>query len=163
MKLPHELPPESVTAIIDTREQTPLSLAPLRTIVDTLDCGDYSAVGMTHIVRIERKADDLISCCGSDRERFTAQMERLRAFPVRALVIEWTWAEIEMGGWRGKVTPASVRGTLLGIIEMGIPDITAGGHGRAGELVSRLIYLTAKRHYRTCRELLKAVAEERDA
>jgi hypothetical protein len=101
--------------------------------------GDYSAVGMTHLLRIERKADDLISCCGSDRERFMDQMQRLAAFPLRALIVEWTWARIEMGGWRGKVSPASVRGTLLGIVAMGIPVITAGCHQRAGELTSRLM------------------------
>ncbi len=42
MKLPAKLEPESVEVTIDTREQTPLDVAPLRTVRGTLDTGDYA-------------------------------------------------------------------------------------------------------------------------
>ena len=50
------LTPEQITAIIDTREQAPLDLAPLATITGTLSTGDYSVKGLEAVVAIERKS-----------------------------------------------------------------------------------------------------------
>ena len=41
---------------------------------------------------------------GGDRERFDREVQRLLAYPVRALVVETTWLAMETGGWRGKIT-----------------------------------------------------------
>src|ERR1700676_181303 len=101
--IPAELSPEAVTAIIDTREQTPLDLAPLRVELGTLATGDYSVAGLETIVAIERKSlPDLLSCIGQERERFDREVVRLLAYPVRALVVESTWSELEAGDWRSK-------------------------------------------------------------
>jgi len=60
-QLPATIQPESVTAIIDSREQLELSLD-----ARTLDTGDYSLAGCEHVVRIERKSlDELLGCVGS--------------------------------------------------------------------------------------------------
>jgi hypothetical protein len=56
MRLPAKLEPSQVTAIVDTREQLPLTLVPLKVQTATLDTGDYSLTGCEHIVRIERKS-----------------------------------------------------------------------------------------------------------
>lgn len=155
MKLPSDLKPESVTAIIDSREQKPLELSPLNVEVSGLSTGDYSVRGLENIIAIERKSlDDAISCVGTQRDRFEREMMRLLAYPVRALVIESTWEEIEAGGWRGKVTPSQALGSLLGWISSGIPVIMAGNHDRAGKYVSRLLFTAARRRYRECRELV---------
>ena len=154
MKLPAKLEPSQVTAICDTREQLPLDLAPLRVQVGTLDTGDYSLLGSDHI-RIERKSrDDLLGCVGRDRERFDREVQRLLAFPVRILVIESTWAAIEMGGWRGKITPEQVIGSLLGWQAMGLSVHMVGDHERAGRHAARLLFTVAKRRYRELRALL---------
>lgn len=42
MKLPTKLDRKSVIAIIDSREQNALNLAPLTSVVSELDIGDYS-------------------------------------------------------------------------------------------------------------------------
>ncbi|MGN6544490.1 MAG: hypothetical protein ACTHK7_05545, partial [Aureliella sp.] len=77
MKLPAKLDPAAVTAIVDTREQTPLDLAPLRVQPGTLDTGDYALAGCDS-VRIERKSlPDLIACVGRERDRFDREIERL--------------------------------------------------------------------------------------
>jgi ERCC4-type nuclease len=70
IKLPSKLKdPSQVTAIVNTREQLPLCLDPLRVQTGTLDTGDYSLAGCEHLVRIERKSlDDLLGCVGSQRE-----------------------------------------------------------------------------------------------
>jgi ERCC4-type nuclease len=148
------LRPEQVCAIIDTREQLPLDLAPLQTTTATLTTGDYSAVGLEKVVAIERKSlADLLACVGQNRDRFDREVMRLLAFPVRALVVEATWADVEAGGWHSKVTPEAAVGSLLGFIATGLPVIMAGDHERAGRYVARLLFLTARRRWRELRAL----------
>ncbi len=159
--IPAELRPESVVAIIDTREQTPLDLTPLATITGTLATGDYSVVGLEAIVSIERKSlSDLLGCIGAERERFDREVMRLLAYPVRALIIESTWTEIETGGWRSKITPAAALGSLLGWIASGLPVVMSGDHARAGRYVSRLLFTAARRRYREARALIGTVDVE---
>jgi ERCC4-type nuclease len=154
LTLPADIPPEAVTAIIDTREQTPLSLEPLRVELGTLTTGDYSVRGLEHVIAVERKSlGDLLSCIGTERERFDREVQRLLAYPVRALVVEATWADMEQGEWRSKVTPAAAIGSLLGWTAAGLPVVMAGSHDRAGRYVSRLLYIAARRRWRELRTL----------
>src|SRR5688572_20376527 len=105
MKLPADIPPESIVAVADSREQTPWNLSPLQVVQGTLTTGDYSLAGLEHVVAIERKSlSDLLGCIGQDRERFDREVQRLLAYPCRALIVEASWADIEMGEWRSKVT-----------------------------------------------------------
>jgi ERCC4-type nuclease len=160
IRIPADLRPEQVTAVIDTREQLPLDLSPLQTVSGTLATGDYSVQGLEHVIAIERKSlSDLLGCVGQERERFDREVQRLLAYPVRALVIESTWAEIEMGGWRSKITPQAAMGSLLGWIAQGLPVIMAENHDRAGRYASRLLYIAARRRYRETRGLIQAVNE----
>jgi DNA excision repair protein ERCC-4 len=163
-KLPAELRLEQVVAIVDTREQLPLDLAPLRTEAGTLATGDYSVIGLEQVVAIERKSlSDALGCIGQDRERFDREVMRLLAYPVRALVVESTWAELEAGGWRSRVTPAAAIGSLLGWIAMGLPIIMAADHARAGRYVSRLLFTAARRRWREARSLVGEIARCHDS
>lgn len=158
MKIPATLAPESVMAIVDTREQLPLDLSPLRSVAGTLDTGDYSAVGLEHVVRIERKSlPDLLGCVGRDRERFDREVQRLLAFPVRVLVIESTWNEVEMGKWRGKITSSQVIGSLLGWQAAGLSVHMVGDHRRAGVHVARILHTVARRRYRELRAIVEGI------
>ena len=151
---PSDLQPAQLTAIVDTREQLPLDLSPLRVVTGTLQTGDYSILGLESIVAVERKSlSDCLGCIGQQRERFEKEIVRLLAYPTRALVIESSWPEIEAGNWRSQVTPAAALGSLLGWIAMGLPVAMVGDHGRAGRYVSRLLYIAARRRWRECREL----------
>lgn len=158
-RLPAELKPENVTAIIDTREQMELDLAPLKTEAGTLDTGDYSLKGLEHVVRVERKSlDDLLGVVGRDRERFEREVARLLAYPVRVLVIEATWSDLESGLWqRSKMTPQAVIGSLLAWQAEGLSIHCVGDHKRAGTHVARLLYQVAKRRYRELRSLMQEV------
>jgi len=161
MKLRAELRPENLTALVDSREQTPLDLSPIRVETATLPTGDYSLRGLDHVVAVERKSlPDLLVCVGQERKRFEREVQRLLAYPVRALVVESDWQEIERGGWRSRVTPSAVVGSLLGWIAQGLPVVMVGDHDRAGRYVSRLLYITAKRRWREARTLAEAVLEE---
>jgi DNA excision repair protein ERCC-4 len=161
MKLPATIQPENVTAICDTREQTPLDLSPLRTIGGTLDTGDYSIQGLEHVVRVERKSlPDLIACVGRERERFDREVQRLLAFPVRLLVVEATWSQIESHEpanpqWRGSITSTQVIGSLLSWTARGLPVHMAGDHQRAGVHCARVLYSVAKHRYAELRTLIQ--------
>ena len=153
--LPAEIKAEQVTAIIDSREQHPLDLAPLATANGTLSTGDYSVYGLTDVIAIERKSlSDLLGCIGQHRERFDRECQRLLAYPTRAIVVESSWPEIESGEWRSKITPNAAIGSLLGWSAMGIPVLMAGDHTRAGQMVSRILYIAARRRWREARVLV---------
>ena len=159
--LPAELPVEAVTAIVDTREQTPLSLEPLRVEVAGLATGDYSVKGLESIVCVERKSlPDLLAVVGVERERFDREVMRMLGYQTRVLVVESDWSEIEAGNWRSQVTPAAVVGSLLGWAAMGTTLLLAGNHERAGRYVSRLLYTAARRRWRECRALAAGILEE---
>jgi DNA excision repair protein ERCC-4 len=141
--------PEDIIAIVDTREQRPLDLSPLRQELGTLVTGDYSVKGLEGEVAIERKSlPDLIACVGRERERFDRECKRLLAYQTRAIVVEGTWKDLEFGAWRGKVTPATVQGSVLGWVAMGIPVLMAHDPLTAARQVSRLLYIAARRRWR---------------
>jgi ERCC4-type nuclease len=95
--IPSDLKPENLVALIDTREQCPLDLAPLAVEMATLQTGDYGIRGLESIVAIERKGDDFWAAIGSDRERFEKEVMRLLAYPHKALVVEQEWHDILHG------------------------------------------------------------------
>ena len=159
--LPAELKPEMVRAITDTREQTPVVLAPLQTVVQSLDLADYSYVGGEHICRIERKSEsDLLACVGRERARFDREIERLRAYEVRAVVCETTWSALEMGQWRSQVTSKQAIGSVLGWICKGVPFLLVGSHERAAQYIARLLFASARRRWRESRALVTSVQRE---
>ncbi|MGI6417260.1 MAG: ERCC4 domain-containing protein [Thermoguttaceae bacterium] len=165
MKLPAQIQPEQVIAVCDTREQVPLDLSPLAVEIGTLTTGDYSIRGMEHLVAVERKSlPDFLACVGRERERFDREVQRLLAFPTRALVVEATWAQVEMGSWtNSRIKPAAAIGSLLGWIEMGLPVILAGDHERAGRYVARLLFTSARRRWRELRAFGEGVVVEKEA
>ena len=159
--IPAELRPDQVVAVIDSREQTPLDLSPLQTIVSTLPTGDYSIAGLEDVVAIERKSlGDLLSCVGRERERFDREVQRLLAYPVRALVIEATWQDIERGDWRGSITPTQALGSVLGWMASGLPVAMVGDHTRAGRYVWQLLFTAARRRWREARALIRGAADQ---
>lgn len=162
LKLKRTIAPEDVTAIIDTREQTPLVLSPLKSQSGTLVTGDYSVLGLEHEIAIERKSlPDLLGCVGRDRERFDKEVKRLLAYPVRALVVEASWYEIEQGGWRSHVTPQTVLGSLLGWIAYGVPVIMAQSPKVASTYVSRLLFIAARRRWNELAALANSIDNSR--
>jgi ERCC4-type nuclease len=83
--------------VTDTREQAPLTFAGMSnwiagTTRRKLDVGDYSIVGMEHLLRLERKSlTDLISTLMHWRRRFFKECEALANFRHAALLVEATY------------------------------------------------------------------------
>ena len=150
MKNPRDLKPEHVTALIDTREQLPWTLEPLKRERATLATGDYSVKGLESFVSIERKSlSDYLGCIGQGRERFEAEMQRILAYETRAVIVEATWQQLENGDWRrSKVTPQAVVGSTLGWIAKGVPIILAGDRFTADKFATKILFIAARRRYR---------------
>jgi ERCC4-type nuclease len=101
------------TIIIDSREQRPLDFGDWPTERAGLDTGDYSLRGFTDLIAIERKSlPDLVMCCGRERDRFMRELNRLRAYRYRAVVVEATYKKIQGGKWRSQLKPAHVIGSI---------------------------------------------------
>lgn len=132
--------------IIDTREQWRLEFPNLRATVDTLDAGDYSVAGLTHLIAVERKSlDDLLACCGRQRDRFKRELQRLRAYRFRLLVVEADAAALEAGDWRSQLQPAHVLGSLAAwTAQYELPVWLASDHAGAGRFVERYLYQSAR-------------------
>ena len=161
MKIPAEPRPEQLTVIIDSREQLPFDLAPLKMETATLVTGDYFIKGLEHVISYERKSlSDQVVCCGPERKRFEAELQRMLAYPVRAVIVESDWGEIELGGWRSNITPKSVIGSILGWQAWGIPFVLAGRRERAQDFCRRMLFIAARREWRKLRALAGGVLEE---
>ncbi len=144
-----EIRPEDLTVIIDNREQLPWNLAPMKTERGTLPTADYSILGLEHQIAVERKSlADLLGCIGGGRDRFERELQRLLAYPSRALIIESTWAEIERGDWRQQVDKNAAMGSLIGWCAMGIPVIMAGNRELAEHFAARFLFIAARRRWR---------------
>ncbi len=133
--------------LIDQREQAPLRFSSaISTETVLLPVGDYSLRGASDIVAIERKRlGELATCCGTDRPRFIEQLERLRSFPVRGLVIEADLNGLLSGAFASRINPLSVLGTLIKAgAEWQIPIWFAGDAKNAAVLVERMMLWVGK-------------------
>lgn len=152
-----ELRPEDITAIVDTREQTPWGLAPLQTIRATLTTGDYSIVGLTGVdgIALERKSlGDLLGCIGGSRLRFSEELERMHAYRTKAVIVECSFQEFAAGGWRlgigplrSKVDPKAAMGSVLGWIAEGIPFLFCPTPEDASICAARMLFIAARRRF----------------
>ncbi len=133
------------TIIVDSREQNPLAFD-LPTVTGTLDTGDYSVSGLTHLIAVERKSvPDLLACIGHGRERFKRELARLRRFRFRLLIVEADAATLELGEWRSKLKPAHVLGALAAwTVQFSLPIWLAGNHAAAGRFVERYLFQCAR-------------------
>ena len=150
--------------IIDSREQNPLVFEHLPATHGTLDTGDYSIAGLEHLIAVERKSlPDLLACCGHGRDRFKRELQRLRAYRYRLLVVEAAAAELEAGQWRSQLQPAHVLGSLASwTATYGLPVWLAGDHEAAGRFVERYLFQCA-RHIRDEYSAADALIETTEA
>jgi ERCC4-type nuclease len=149
--------------VIDTREQRPYGFGDKVSIQrKALQTGDYSVAGLENEIAIERKSlDDLIGSLSAGRERFNKELERLKHYPVKAIVCEAAWCHVITGDYRSKMSPAAAYGSIIGIIAMGIPVVMAGGRmeaERACYSILRIAYnrYQAKLHHFSRGKIIKA-------
>lgn len=96
--------------IRDTREQDGFSFVgfPCTVTPGTLATADYSLVGFTDRIGIERKSmQDLIHCLGPDRERFTRELSRLRGFDAACIIVDQPQSVLRLGHYRSAMPAES--------------------------------------------------------
>lgn len=116
--------------IVDSREKFPYEFIGYKSIKKSLLSGDYSLLGheASGIV-IERKSlGDFISCCGKQRDRFVDELERMKYFKRKYLIIESTYQYLTKGNFGfTKMKVSSILGTLAKIsVQYNVQTIFAG-------------------------------------
>ena len=101
------------TILTDTREQDPLTFANLPTERRTLTTGDYSVLGFEREFCIERKTTgDLVQSLTRERDRFSRELQRMRAFDFRRLLVVGAPADLEEHRYRSLANPKAIIGSL---------------------------------------------------
>lgn len=128
--------------LIDSREQLPFNFSEnVDTQRATLDAGDYSVVGLTATVAVERKSlDDLVGSITSGRERFLACCSRMSRLDFACVVVEAALSDVLAHRYVSQARPQSVLGTMLAIhADHGVPTIWAGSRSNAANICERLL------------------------
>ena len=151
-----KLSPDDVLAVIDTREQLPLEL-PLRSITDTLPTGDYSVSGFEDLICVERKSlPDLIGCMTSGRTRFERELQRMKAYDARCVVVEAFWQQLRNGEYRSRITPETVTHTVVSwLSRFAVPFLFVDNRESAADAVAYFLYTSTKKYH----ERYKCISE----
>jgi len=135
-----------ITIITDSREQTPLIFTNFPTVTAGLPTGDYSIAGLEDDFCIERKSlSDLYGSLTSGRDRFMRELQRMRAYQFRRLLIIGSEYEIEQGSSRAKgINPKSILHSLHAIEARGVPVVFASSPAKAAVLIERWAFWYAR-------------------
>jgi len=135
------------TVVIDTREQTPWTSEGLRlqTVRAKLDTGDYSIEGLEDRVAIERKSiDDWVGSIMGARKRFYRELDRMRAFDFRCVIIEGSVRDISKGLYTSRVNPAAVLAFIAEVaVAQSVPVYLAGSRPEAQILAGAFLRAAA--------------------
>lgn len=136
----------SPVIIVDSREQRAWQFENLPSMVSSLSTGDYSIAGLEHLIAVERKSlDDLLSCIGTHRDRFKRELQRLRAYRFRCLIVETDYSTLEAGEWRSRLKPSHVLGSLSAwMAQFELPIWLAGTHEAGAEYCERYLFQCAR-------------------
>ena len=147
------------TLICDSREQCPLSFPDGQAVeIGTLATGDYSLKGLQELCTVERKSlSDLIGSISQDRERFLKELQRLRAYRLRALVVECTLQDILEHRYRSNMQPEAVIGSLAAFqVRYELPIVFCGD----AEGAARYTLALFRNFYKQCAEFAKQFNQE---
>ena len=142
---PNGINVEHLTAIIDTREQLPLDLSPMKMEKDGLKTGDYSIKGLEKYISVERKSlPDLLQCIGGERERFEREIQRLILMDYSCIVVEASWDDIFEHRFQSEISVNSVVGSIIGWTRVIPINMTVNRHFTE-MFVSNYLRLCAKK------------------
>jgi len=110
---------ELVTVVVDTREQEPYSIPPLRFLVErrALPAGDYSLAGLEHVFAVERKtAEDFVHTVVRERDRFGNELRKLQVCVRSCVVVEANTEDVLAGVYQSDAHPHALFGAAISII-----------------------------------------------
>lgn len=135
--------------VIDTREQTPWTFEGLgvATTRAKLDAGDYSIEGLEKRVSIERKSiDDWTGTVLRDRTRFYKELELLRAYEFRCVMIETSVRDIANKLYKSQASPDAILGFVAEVaVAQSVPVYLAGSRAEAQMLACKFLLMAGKK------------------
>jgi len=142
------------TILIDSREQLRWKFTDINTETVALQTGDYSVRGMEHLVTIERKSlSDLfgtLSLAKGNQDhwnRFRRELERMRDYKYKFLVIESIPSRIWKGTRYSKMSPSSIMSQLVSIsIEFDIHILFTENRTQSQNYVKRIVEKLWRKH-----------------
>lgn len=140
---------EEAIIIVDSREQAAWSWEGVKTVVQALPSGDYSLKGYEDKIALERKSlGDYRACCGPERGRFEAELERLSLFPFAAVLVEAPYAALwQPSRWstgQRTISPASLASSAAAWSLRFCPVFFCGSRDLARDFGLRLLKLWFK-------------------
>lgn len=132
--------------IIDTREKAPWHFGDLAEVArGTLSAGDYALSGDIGFA-IERKSlADYVHTVTSEWPRFKRELQRMKAFPVRIIIVEGEWMDILTGKYSGNVPPPAIIARTSELIMDGVSVLFCSNPTAAAGLCWRLLLERKKR------------------
>jgi ERCC4-type nuclease len=131
--------PTPFVIICDTREQTPPPF-PDGVVLErrTLHEADYTTPALADVARVERKSvSDFASTITHGRDRFDREIERLRPYRWKAIVVEGDLSEVYRASL---VHPHSVLGSIASFFARhDCPTLFAANPAGAGRLIAGLL------------------------
>jgi ERCC4-type nuclease len=136
-------------AIVDTREQNPLSFRRFRgwfakVEYRALKLGDYSIEGMEDTCAVERKdLADLIQSFTTNRSVFISRLRRMAELPHSLLVVTASWTEIKSEYPYRAANPNRITQSLIAVLTgLRLPFICTDTHELGEEIVASFLYQT---------------------
>jgi ERCC4-type nuclease len=137
------------TAIVDTREQNPLSFRRFRGWFARIEhralpLGDYSVKGMEQTCIVERKdLADLIQSFTTCRSVFVNRLQRMSAAPHSLLVVTAPLGEIKAEYPYRAANPNRITQSLIAVLTgLRLPFLCVDTHELAEEIVASYLYQT---------------------
>ena len=130
--------------LTDTREQTPYLFERwnIKTQETGLQTGDYSIVGFSDKIAIERKTlDDLVGCLkGDGRIRFEKELSRGRSFELFCVVVESDLSDIAKGLYQSNMKPtAALQSITAFYVRYRVPFLFCGNRSGSEYMVFSLL------------------------
>lgn len=147
--------------VVDSREQNALPFAHFPTERATLPTGDYTAKGIEQSFSVERKSiGDLIGSLTHDRDRFTRELDRLRGYAFRRLLVIGSRSEIEAHRYRSKATPAAILGSLWTFeVRFNVPVVFSSTPEEGAEQVERWAFYALRERMKEASTLQQLYAQ----
>lgn len=137
------------TAIVDTREQNPLSFRRFKGWFEKVEyralrLGDYSIVGMEDSCAVERKdLADLIHSFTTNRAVFIQRLRRMSELPHSLLVVTCSLTEIKSDYPYCAASPNRITQSLIAVLAgLRLPFISTETHELGEEIVASYLYQT---------------------
>ena len=144
--------------IVDTRERAPWTFEAqegirfsqgITTVRRKLESGDYSVDGLEDRVAIERKSlDDWVGTVMRERSRFYRELDRLRAFEFRCVIIEASLRDVYAKRATSNANPDSILGFIAEVTVAQRVPVYLGGSRAEAQLLAAAFLKTAEKKLR---------------